>query len=65
MTKVSEVGLPAQRNVWKANMENSSVNGKTTFFHSPITPDLFEMFLESSATERPLSAAGPSSASSP
>lgn len=38
VTKVLNFGFPSRSNIWRVDTE--------TFFHSAITPDLFEIFLE-------------------
>lgn len=38
VTKVLNFAFPSRSNIWRADRE--------TFFHSAITPDLFEIFLE-------------------
>ncbi len=42
--KVLDPEFPGRRNIWKVDMESEP------FFRSAITPDLFEIFLESLAT---------------
>lgn len=42
MTKVLNLGFPGRGNIWRADLD--------FFFRLAITPDLFEIFLESAAT---------------